>query len=116
MYAEAEKRQAERAATFAANMKLPKQNKRSPTVRMTHKTREFLEEMQNFFKYNFMHSPSNKLLVGDLMELFIEVRPLSDMEKNLFKLHSPRLFRAAWPTAVSSRYKDQRCWLNVSEK
>lgn len=116
MYADAEKRRVERAATFGANMKLPKKNKCSPTVRMTHKAREFLEEMQNFFKYNFMHSPSNKLLVGDLLELFIEARPLSDLEKNLFKLHSPRLFRAAWPNADHSTYKNQRCWLNVSEK
>jgi curved DNA-binding protein CbpA len=79
--------------------------------------KELIEEMQKFFKNSFTSFSNNKLFVTEILELFIKSRDqTTDLEKNLFKRHSKKLFLSAWPSAVYFMYKNQRCFLNVGVK
>jgi hypothetical protein len=79
--------------------------------------RELVNEMKNFFRDNFILEASNKLEVSDILDFFVKSRyHITDLEINLFKRHSKRIFIETWPTSTYSRKKFKRCFLNVRVK
>jgi DnaJ-class molecular chaperone len=97
--------------------------KRLPSARIHRKSsdyregRDLVNEMKNFFRDNFMLEASNQLEVSDIQVLFMRSRhSTTDLEINLFKRHSKRIFIETWPTSIYSRKKFKRCFLHVSAK
>ena len=98
--------------------------KRAPGTRVHRKVEEYkegkelVEEMQAFFREGFVVEPNHKLLVRAVLDLFIKSRsgPTSDLELNLYKRHSKRLFKEAWPGVVFSTLRNKRCYWNVAVK
>ena len=73
-------------------------------------------EMERFFRECFEMCQGNRLKTSEISALFVASRPMTDLESNLFKRHSKKLFKAAWPKAVYSMYQNQRCFLDVKKK
>ena len=105
-----------RRERYAKNRK-----KRAPGSRIHRKIdaheegRVFVEEMQHFFRDRFTSEPHNKLLVCDILDLFVKSRgATSELELNLFKRHSKKQFLASWPDSGYSTLKNKRCFLHVA--
>lgn len=98
--------------------------KRAPGSRAHRKITEykegkaFMDEMEAFFQENITCKSWNKLLVKDILDLFIKSRksPSVELDTNLFKRHSKKLFMEVWPNAVYSTLRNQRCFLHVDIK
>lgn len=97
--------------------------KRAPEARVHRKIGDYkegqalIQEMTTFFQNKFVSNPWNKLLVQDVLNLFVSSREsTSDLEKNLFKRHGKRLFLAAWPKAGYCTSKSKRCFWHVDIK
>ena len=79
--------------------------------------RDLVNEMKNFFRDNFMLEASNQLKVSDIQDLFVKTRyHTTQLEINLFKRNSKKIFIETWPTSIYSRKKDKRCFLHVRAK
>ena len=98
-------------------------SKRLPSARIHRKIsdysegRDLVNEMKNFFRDNFILKASNQLEVSDIQDLFVKSRyHTTDLEINLFKRHSKRIFMETWPTSTYSRKKFKRCFLHVRAK
>ena len=107
-----------RRENYARNRK-----KRAPEARVHRKIGDYkegqalIQEMTTFFQNAFVSNPWNKLLVQDVLNLFVSSRDsTSDLEKNLFKRHGKRLFLAAWPKAGYCTSKSKRCFWHVDIK
>lgn len=105
-------------ANYARNRR-----KRAPEARVHRKIGDYkegqalIQEMTTFFQNKFVSNPWNKLLVQDVLNLFVSSRDsTSDLEKNLFKRHGKRLFLAAWPKAGYCTSKSKRCFWHVGIK
>lgn len=102
---------------------LKNRRKRAPEARVHRKIEDYKEgldlinEMKRFFQDNFKNDTCNKILVNDILDLFIKSRnQTSDLEKNLFKRHSKRIFLAIWPNARCSTLKNKFCYMYVAIK
>jgi curved DNA-binding protein CbpA len=109
-----------RRERYAKNRK-----KRAPGARVHRRMgdykegRELIEEMDAFFRERFTSEKYNKLLVQDILELFVKSRPgghTTDLEINLFKRHSKKLFLVVWPDAVYCTSRNKRCFMHVNVK
>ena len=94
--------------------------KRAPESRVHRKTgdcregRELVKEMKTFFQECFMYSQGNRLLVCDILELFVKSRrSTSVLEINFFKRNSKKLFMNAWPNAIYSTLSNKRCFMHA---
>jgi hypothetical protein len=112
------KMKAHRRENYSTNRK-----KRLPTTRVHRKINDYLEgkalveEMQMFFREKFMEKVNSTLLVGDILYYFIKSRDhTTDLEANLFKRHSKKLFLSAWPGSKYSSCKNKRCFRHVCAK
>jgi curved DNA-binding protein CbpA len=84
--------------------------------------REFIEEMQTFFKDKFYAAPD--FLTGalvyfeDIVQLFTTTREkqTTEVEKNWFRLHTKRIFLHIFPSATCSNHKNRRCFKNIVVK
>jgi curved DNA-binding protein CbpA len=75
------------------------------------------KEFRTFFQNNFMHAPSKRVFYSDMLEMFIKSRDnTTELEKNLFRIHTRRLLFEAVPEAYHTAYTNRRCFLHVSEK
>ncbi len=107
----------ERRERYARNRR-----KRAPDARVHRKIEEYKEgkelvkEMRTFFRAGFVENSQNKLPVQAVLDLFVKSRPVptSELELNLYKRHSKRLFQEAWPNAVCSTLGNKRCYWNVA--
>jgi hypothetical protein len=70
-----------------------------------------VQEMNTFFKDKFVSKQGNRILVQDILNLFVSSRDTTtDYEKNLFKRHAKKLFLAVWSEARYSVLKTKyRC-------
>ena len=102
-----------------------KKKKRLPTTRVHRNINDYqegkalVEEMKRGFKEMFEEADaSSTLMVGDILDLFIKSRDhhTTDLETNLFKRHSKKLFIDAWPKAAYSSFKNKRCFRHVCAK
>ena len=79
--------------------------------------KDLVEAMARFFRAGFTEAPDNALPVRAVLDLFVESKGagggLSALETNLFTRHAKRMFLEAWPNAVYSMAKKQRCFHNV---
>ena len=76
-----------------------------------------VKEIREFFCSEFEVSMQNRLMVNEILQLFIQSKTAStELESNLFRRHSKRLFLEAWPNAIYSIYKNKRCFLHVMAK
>ena len=75
-------------------------------------------EIETFFKDNFVAEEGKKIPTADILKMFIDSRGVStDLEINLFKRHSKRLFLAVWPEArYSTCMKNMRCFMNIAAR
>ena len=97
--------------------------KRLPSARIHKKLtdykegRDLVNEMRNFFQNNFMLEARNQLEVSDIQDLFVKSRyHTTELEINLFRRHSKRMFIETWPMSTYSRKKFKRCFLHVRVK
>jgi curved DNA-binding protein CbpA len=102
---------------------LKNRRKRAPEARVHRKIEDYKEgldlvkEMKIFFQDNFMNDTCTKILVNDILDLFIKSRSqTSELEKNLFKRHSKRIFMAVWSNARCSTLKNKFCYMYVAIK
>ena len=106
-----------RRERYARNRK-----KRPPGTRAHRKTAESIEgntllgEMERFFQERFQMCLGGKLGVSEISAMFMASRPMTDLESNLFKRHSKRIFKIVWPKAAYSMFNNRRCFLDVSAK
>ena len=112
-----EREQKEKREMYTRNRR-----KRLPGTRAHRKSAESAEgnelmvEMEKFFRERFEMCKGDRLKTSEISALFVASRPMTDLESNLFKRHSKKLFKAAWPKAVYSMYQNQRCFLDVKKK
>ena len=83
--------------------------------------RALIEEMKMFFKNNFVLRSyddfSDRLLVSDIMELFIQSRDqTSEVQRRLFQRHAKKMFQTIWPNAKYFQYSGKRCFLFMGIK
>jgi DnaJ-class molecular chaperone len=97
--------------------------KRLPSARVHKKMNDYKEgrdlvnEMKNFFRESFMPETSSKLAVSDVLEMFVNSRyHTTELEINLYKQHSKKLFLETWPASTYSRKIFKRCYLHVRAK
>ena len=109
-----EREQKEKREMYTRNRR-----KRLPGTRAHRKSAESAEgnelmvEMEKFFRERFEMCKGDRLKTSEISALFVVSRHMTDLESNLFKRHSKKLFKAAWPKAVYSMYQNQRCFLDV---
>jgi curved DNA-binding protein CbpA len=113
----------ERAKEIRRERHAKNRRKRAPEARVHKKIenykegKELVDEMKAFFRENFVSNQWNKLLVSDVLSLFIKSRDsTSNLEINLFKRHSKKLFKCEWPGAISSTLRNKRCFLHVGPR
>ena len=112
-----EREQKEKREMYTRNRR-----KRLPGTRAHRKSAESAEgnelmvEMEKFFRERFEMCKGDRLKTSEISALFVASRPMTDLESNLFKRHSKKLFKTAWPKAVYSMYKNQRCFLDVKAR
>ena len=127
--AEQEAKRKEWEQMYAKMREIRRQNyarnrrKRAPDARVHRKIGDYKEgqalvqEMTAFFQGKFVSNPWNKLLVQDVLDLFVSSRDsTTDLEKNLFKRHGKRLFLAVWPEAGYCTCRSKRCFWHVDIK
>jgi hypothetical protein len=79
--------------------------------------RDLVKEMKTIFQERLVYTTGNKLLVSDVLDLFVKSRDhTSDLEINLFKRHSKKLLMAAWPEATYRMLNNKRCYMHVRVK
>ncbi len=100
-----------------------KRGKRAPEARVHRKTedrgenRKMVQEMKTFFQERFTSYRHTTVMVSDVLDLFVKSRDhTSDLEINLFKRHSKKLFMAAWPEAIYYSSYTKRCYMHVRVK
>ena len=100
-----------------------KRGKRAPEARVHlnigdyKEGRDLVKEMKTIFQERLVYTTGNKLLVSDVLDLFIKSRDhTSDLEINLFKRHSKKLLMAAWPEATYRMLNNKRCYMHVQVK
>ena len=112
-----EREQKEKREMYTRNRR-----KRLPGTRAHRKSAESAEgnelmvEMEKFFRERFEMCKGDRLKTSEISALFVVSRHMTDLESNLFKRHSKKLFKTAWPKAVYSMYKNQRCFLDVKAR
>ena len=112
-----EREQKEKREMYTRNRR-----KRLPGTRAHRKSAESAEgnelmvEMEKFFRERFEMCKGDRLKTSEISALFVVSRHMTDLESNLFKRHSKKIFKAAWPKAVYSMYKNQRCFLDVKAR
>lgn len=79
--------------------------------------RELEKEFRAFFQNNFEHAPSKRVFYSDMLEMFIKSRETTtELEKNLFRIHTKRIVYETVPEAVNTAYNNKKCFLHVAEK
>ena len=79
--------------------------------------RELEKEFRTFFQSNFMYADGQRVFYSDMLEKFIKNRDnTTELERNLFRIHTKRLLLETVPDAESSTYTNRRCFLHVCEK
>jgi hypothetical protein len=123
----ARKRRFDRGCAEAREMRQERyarnRRKRAPMTRVHRKSDEckegmkLIEEIRAFVRENFVFDKFKKLLVCDMLELFIKSRDhISILEINLFKRHSKRLILEALPRVLYTANTNKRCFLHVGIK
>jgi hypothetical protein len=105
----------ERKLHFVKNRK-----KRPPGTRAHRKSNlhdtPVLTEMRTFFSNNFTKCFNKRhVFVSDIQNRFFRSRnDTTSLEKGLFKRHTNKILMTLWPEARYCRYRNKRCYINIS--
>jgi curved DNA-binding protein CbpA len=79
--------------------------------------RQIEEEFRKFFRNNYVYAEGQRVFYSDMLEKFVEMRETTtELERNLFRIHTKRLLLETVPDAETSTYTNRRCFLHVCEK